>query len=164
MFGVAKLSDKPENLSVRTVSTSEHHLRTLKKFKGIYIQFESKVTVKLNISKRSRAQKNYSEYLNFFLKIKRNFIGYVTNFPPGIMSSSLSPVFLSRPELLAITFWGIFELIIKESGDHSRLALYARSRHPPLALLACLQLSHIVSRCSPLSLGKSCERGSQHFT
>ena len=46
----AKLSDKPDNFSVRTISTSEHHLRTLKKFQGIYIQFESKVTVKLSIN------------------------------------------------------------------------------------------------------------------
>ena len=76
----------------------------------------------------------------------------------------LSLIFLPRLQSLAITFWGIFELIIKVSGDHSPLALYARSRHPPLALLAFLQLSRIVSCCSPLSLGKAYERGSQHFT
>ena len=28
--------------------------------------------------------------------------------------------------------------------------------HPPLALLACLQHSRVVSRCSPLSVGKAC--------
>ena len=65
---------------------------------------------------------------------------------------------LPRPQSLAITFWGIFELIIKEGGDkgsfpshHSPLALYACSHHPPLALLlACLQLS----RVSHWALGK----------
>ena len=57
---------------------------------------------------------------------------------------------LPRPQSLAITFWGIVELIIKENGDegsfpshHSPLALYARSHHPPLALLAFLQLSRV---------------------
>ena len=66
--------------------------------------------------------------------------------------------------------WGIFELIIKESGDegsnekgrksshfpsdHSPLALYARSHHPSLALLACSRVPQ-----SPLSPGKACEGG-----
>ena len=39
-------------------------------------------------------------------------------------------------------------------------SLPARSHHPPPAFLACLQLSRVVSRCSPLSLGKACGGGS----
>ena len=57
---------------------------------------------------------------------------------------------LPRPQSLAITFWKIFELIIKESGDkgsfpshHFPLALYASFHHPPLAFLARLQLSRV---------------------
>ena len=56
--------------------------------------------------------------------------------------------------------WGIFDLIIKESGDegsnshHSPLALYARSHHPSLVLLACSRVPQ-----SPLSLGKACGGG-----
>ena len=69
---------------------------------------------------------------------------------------------------------GIFELIIKESGDegsggkgrkseaplspfpshHSPLALYARSHHPSLALLTCSRVPQ-----SPLSPGKACGGG-----
>ena len=74
---------------------------------------------------------------------------------------------LPRPKSLAITFCGIFELIIKESGDegseslfssfpshNSPLELCARSHHPPLALLAC----------SSLSLGKPVEEtGNSRF-
>ena len=61
--------------------------------------------------------------------------------------------------------WGIFELIIKESGDegsdvkgrkseasrHSPLALYAPSHHPSLALLACSRVPQ--SPLSPLRGG-----------
>ena len=46
---------------------------------------------------------------------------------------------------VALDHWGIFESIMKESGeegsDHFPLALYAGSRHPSLALLACLACS-----------------------
>ena len=89
---------------------------------------------------------------------------------------------LPRPQSLAITFWGIFELIIKESGDEgsdgkrrkseatfpslsfsfpfpSLLAPYARSQHPSLALLACLACSRVPQ--SPLSLWKACGGGSR---
>ena len=58
-------------------------------------------------------------------------------------------------------FWGIFELIIQESGDEESdgkgrkkkqfplgQALYAHFHHPPLALLACLQLSRILRKAS----------------
>lgn len=41
----------------------------------------------------------------------------------------------ARPQSLAITFWGMFELTIKESeGEktHYPLALCTRSYHPPL--------------------------------
>ena len=71
---------------------------------------------------------------------------------------------------LTITFWGIFELIIKESAGersngkgkksslffpshHSLLALSGRSHHPPLALPACSM--------PPLSLRNACDRGSR---
>ena len=78
--------------------------------------------------------------------------------------------------------WGIFELIIKESGDEgsdgkrrkseatfpslsfsfpfpSLLAPYARSQHPSLALLAWLACSRVPQ--SPLSLWKACGGGSR---
>ena len=46
---------------------------------------------------------------------------------------------------VALDHWGIFESIMKESGeegsDHFPLALYAGSRHLSLALLACLACS-----------------------
>ena len=67
---------------------------------------------------------------------------------------------LSRLQSLAIIL-GIFELIIQESGDEESdgkgrkkkqsplgQALYAHSHHPPLALLACLQLSRIIGKAS----------------
>ena len=84
------------------------------------------------------------------------------------------------PSRHAITFLGITESIIKESGDerndgkgrksrlyplpshHSPLAVYAHFHHPPLAPLACLQLSRIA--CSPLSLGKACGVGNCWFS
>ena len=90
---------------------------------------------------------------------------------------------LPRPQSLAITFWGIFELIIKKSGHErsdgkrrksdalfspfpshsSLLALCPHSHHPPLTFLAFLQLSrfwHVLALCSPLSLRKGCGGGS----
>ena len=60
---------------------------------------------------------------------KKNFIGYVNQLFT-IYERQLSPIFLPRLQSLAISFWGIFELIIKVSGDHSPLALYARSHQP----------------------------------
>ena len=45
---------------------------------------------------------------------------------------------LLRPQSLAVTFWGIFELIINESGGTCCTCSY----HSP-ALLACLQLSRL---------------------
>ena len=71
--------------------------------------------------------------------------------------------------LLLLTFWGIIELIIKESGNggsdgkgRTSTPLSCSMLSPliinPLMILACLQLLQIV--CSPLSLGKSCRRGS----
>ena len=57
--------------------------------------------------------------------------------------SALSPV--------ARDLWGTFELIIKESGYEGSdgkgtpLALYRRSHHPSLALLACLACSRVPS-------------------
>ena len=45
---------------------------------------------------------------------------------------------LLRPQSLAVPFWGIFELIINESGG----TRCTRSYHSP-ALLACLQLSRL---------------------
>ena len=89
--------------------------------------------------------------------------------PSGICHPASSPV--------ARDHWGVFKLIIKESGDegsdgkgrkseaklsplspfpshHSPLALYARSHHPSLALLACSR-----ARQSSLSLGKACGGG-----
>ena len=45
----------------------------------------------------------------------------------------------------------MFELIIKESRDQGVVALYARSHHPSLALLACLAC---------LRVGKACGGGS----
>lgn len=68
----------------------------------------------------------------------------------------------ARPQSLAITFWGMFELTMKESeGEktHSPLALCVRSRHPPLSLFAfnCLRFSLVP--CSPLNLGKACGGG-----
>ena len=91
------------------------------------------------------------------------------------MLISVAGLSLPRPQLLAISFWGIFVLIIKESGDersegkgrtseppplsrfpshHSPLAVNARSHHTPLALLACLQFSRVLQ--SLLSHGKAC--------
>lgn len=67
----------------------------------------------------------------------------------------------ARPQSLAITFWGIFELTIKESGGertHYPLALCPRSRHPPFPLFAfnCLQLLRFsLVACSPLNLRKA---------
>ena len=85
-----KLSDKPDKFSSRTVSTSEHYLRTLKFFR-VFIQFESKVTE--HLQKRQKLNWNYSEYFNFFSdNIIKNFIGYVINFP-GITSASCHQYF-----------------------------------------------------------------------
>ena len=70
---------------------------------------------------------------------------------PGI-SACVTHKFFSFPlpasPPVARVHWGIFELIIKQSGDegsdgrgekhHFPLALYTRSHHPSLALLACL--------------------------
>ena len=88
------------------------------------------------------------------------------------MLISVAGLSLSRPQSLAISLWGIFELIIKESGNyksdgkrrtseppslssfpshHSPLAVNAGSHH--LALLACLQLSRVLQ--SLLSHGKA---------
>ena len=73
---------------------------------------------------------------------------------------------LTASSPVARDHWGIFELIIKESGDeggsplspfrshHSPLALKARSHHPSLALLAYSRVPQ-----SPLSLGKACGGG-----
>ena len=67
----------------------------------------------------------------------------------GLPDSASSPV--------ARDLWGIFELIIKESGYEGSdgkgtpLALYSRSHHPFLALLACLACS----RVPHLDLGES---------
>jgi len=58
---------------------------------------------------------------------------------------------------VARDLWGTFELIIKESGYEESdgkgtpLALYPRSHHPSLALLACLACS----RVTHLALGES---------
>ena len=49
-----------------------------------------------------------------------------------------------------------------QAEAHFLPALYACSHHPPLALLACLQLSQIA--CSPLSLGKACRGGRKDAT
>ena len=62
---------------------------------------------------------------------------------------------LLRPQSLAVTFWGIFELIINESRGHSLYSFISFSRasrsrlSPALAPLAC--------SCSPLSPGKPVE-------
>ena len=64
---------------------------------------------------------------------------------------------------VACDHWGKFDLIIRESGDdHSQLALYARSHHPFLALLACLACSWVPQ--SLLRLGKACGRGRRGWT
>ena len=49
-----------------------------------------------------------------------------------------------------------------QAEAHFLPALYAHSQHPPLVLLACLQLSQIA--CSPLSLGKACRGGRKDAT
>ena len=60
---------------------------------------------------------------------------------------------LLRPQSLAVTFWGIFELIINESGGTCCTRLY----HSP-ALLACLQLSRLSLVLVPhKALGKPVE-------
>ena len=88
---------------------------------------------------------------------KKHYISFNTNV------SALS-------QSLAITFWGIFELIIKESAGersdgkgkkcsfffpshHSLLVLCGRTHHPPLALPPCSK--------PPISLGNACELGSR---
>ena len=58
---------------------------------------------------------------------------------------------LLRPQFLAVTFWGIFELIINESGG----TRCTRSYHSP----ALLALAPLARSCSPLSPGKACGRG-----
>ena len=69
----------------------------------------------------------------------------------------------ARPQSLAITFWGMFELTIKESeGEktHFPLALFALSYHPPLPFFACLQLLRFsLVQCYPLNLRKACGGG-----
>ena len=91
------------------------------------------------------------------------------------MLISVAGLSLPRPQSLAISLWGIFELIITDSGDYgsdgkgrtsedpplssfpshySPLAVNARSHHAPFLLLACLQLSRVLQ--SLLSHGKAC--------
>ena len=69
----------------------------------------------------------------------------------------------ARPQSLPITFWGMFELTIKESEGkqtHFPLALCARSYHPHLPLFTCLQLLRFsLVQCSPLNLRKACGGG-----
>ena len=49
-----------------------------------------------------------------------------------------------------------------QAEAHFLPTLCARSHHPPLVLLACLQLSQIA--CPPLSLGKACRGGRKDAT
>ena len=77
------------------------------------------------------------------VKLAYDFWGFFGGLILGPGISYFYLLSLPRPQSIAITFWGILELIIKESGDertqmHSALI----SHHPPLALLTCLQLSH----------------------
>ena len=73
---------------------------------------------------------------------------------------------LPRPQSLAITFWGIFELIIKESGDEGsdgkgRKSLFfsfpslPRSRFTLIPIIPLLHLS--LALAVQLSLGKPVE-------
>ena len=75
----------------------------------------------------------------------------------------------ARPQSVAITFWGMFELTIKESEAKRLtspspsslvpiipLALFARTYHPPVPFFACLQLLRFsLVQCSPLNLRKA---------